>query len=78
MEEERWKRYWTISGKNGMLKEGDRVIAGVSGGADSICLLFLLDRYREALGISVEVVHMEHGIRGKETWRMRPLWKLLP
>lgn len=53
--------------KNGMLKEGDRVIAGVSGGADSICLLFLLDRYREALGISVEVVHMEHGIRGKES-----------
>ena len=53
--------------KNGMLKEGDRVIAGVSGGADSICLLFLLDRYRAALGISVEVVHMEHGIRGKES-----------
>ena len=53
--------------KNGMLKEGDRVIAGVSGGADSICLLFWLDRYREALGISVEVVHMEHGIRGKES-----------
>ena len=44
--------------KNGMLKEGDRVIAGVSGGADSICLLFLLFLYVEVLGISVEVVHM--------------------
>lgn len=77
MEEERWKRYWTIPKKR-MLKEGDRVIAGVSGGADSICLLFLLDRYREALGISVEVVHMEHGIRGKKAWRMRPCGKRLP
>ena len=53
--------------KNGMVQRGDRIIAGVSGGPDSVCLLFLLDKYKETLGISLEVVHMEHGIRGKES-----------
>lgn len=53
--------------KNGMIQRGDRIIAGVSGGPDSLCLLFLLDKYKETLGISLEVVHMEHGIRGKES-----------
>lgn len=50
-----------------MIDRGDHVIAGVSGGADSVCLLFLLSQYRERLGISLEVVHIEHGIRGKES-----------
>lgn len=50
-----------------MIDEGDHIIAGVSGGADSVCLLFLLSQYRERLGISLEVVHIEHGIRGKES-----------
>ena len=53
--------------KNGMIQRGDRIIAGVSGGPDSVCLLFLLEKYRETLGITLEVVHMEHGIRGKES-----------
>lgn len=53
--------------KNQMLETGDKVIVGVSGGADSVCLLFLLKTYAPQLGISLEVVHMEHGIRGKES-----------
>ena len=30
-----------------MLTPGDRVVAGVSGGADSVCLLFVLLKIRE-------------------------------
>lgn len=53
--------------KHRMLETGDKVIVGVSGGADSVCLLFLLKTYAPYFQISLEVVHMEHGIRGKES-----------
>ena len=53
--------------ENHMLETGDKVIVGVSGGADSVCLLFLLKSYAPLFDLSLEVVHMEHGIRGKES-----------
>ena len=40
-----------------------RILAAVSGGADSVCLLLVL---RE-LGFDVQAVHVEHGIRGAES-----------
>ncbi len=46
-----------------MLSRGDKVVAGISGGADSICLLFLLCEFRKTLGIDIRVVHVNHGIR---------------
>ena len=53
--------------KHQMIQEGDCVVAGISGGADSVCLLFLLEALRERLGFSLEAVHVEHGIRGEES-----------
>lgn len=53
--------------ENQMIEAGDKIIVGVSGGPDSVCLLFLLKRYKKMLDISLAVVHMEHGIRGKES-----------
>ncbi len=50
-----------------MIKTGDKVIVGVSGGADSVCLLFLLKTFSKVLGITLSVIHIEHGIRGKES-----------
>lgn len=50
-----------------MIEAGMRVIAGVSGGADSVCLLLALCRYREQVPFDITVVHVEHGIRGKES-----------
>ncbi|XME01914.1 tRNA lysidine(34) synthetase TilS [Lachnospiraceae bacterium C1.1] len=51
--------------ENNMVTPGQRVVAGVSGGADSVCLLFLLYELKEELGYSLSVVHIEHGIRGE-------------
>ncbi len=50
-----------------VIQAGDLVLVGVSGGADSVCLLLVLLEYREKLAFSVQVVHVEHGIRGEES-----------
>ncbi|MDO4453641.1 MAG: tRNA lysidine(34) synthetase TilS [Eubacteriales bacterium] len=50
-----------------MIEEGDHVIAGVSGGPDSVYLLFLLTQYQKSVPFSISVVHVEHGIRGQES-----------
>lgn len=52
-----------------MLETGDRVIAALSGGADSVCLLSILTRLRESLGIRLRAVHIHHGLRGDEADR---------
>ncbi|MBR3974666.1 MAG: tRNA lysidine(34) synthetase TilS [Clostridia bacterium] len=49
-----------------MLSAGDAVCVGVSGGADSMCLLHLLYSNKDELQITVSAVHINHCIRGKE------------
>lgn len=46
-----------------MLDGTDKVIVGVSGGADSVCLLFMLAELKRELGFSLMAVHVHHGIR---------------
>ncbi|ADL08812.1 tRNA lysidine(34) synthetase TilS [Thermosediminibacter oceani] len=53
--------------KYGMLQKGDKVLVGVSGGPDSVCLLHLLLRHREEFGISLAVAHLNHCFRGQES-----------
>ena len=55
--------------KNHMTDRGDGVLAAVSGGADSACLLLLLCELAAELGIHVFAFHMNHGIRGAEADR---------
>ncbi|MHB8503554.1 MAG: tRNA lysidine(34) synthetase TilS [Candidatus Acidiferrales bacterium] len=49
----------------GMLRAGERVGVGVSGGADSVALLLLLLGLRDELGIVLSVVHLNHKLRAK-------------
>ncbi|MDO4804547.1 MAG: tRNA lysidine(34) synthetase TilS [Lachnospiraceae bacterium] len=52
-----------------MILAGDKVVAGVSGGADSVCLFCVLDKLREKMGFSLYAIHVHHSIRGEEADR---------
>lgn len=58
----------TISRYN-MLSEGDNVIVGISGGADSVALLHCLNNSKDELGITVYACHINHNLRGEESLR---------
>ncbi len=50
-----------------LLERADRVVAAVSGGPDSICLLSLLLHLRDEWALSIHVAHLNHGVRGVES-----------
>lgn len=53
--------------KYNMLSNGDRVLIGVSGGADSIALLEFFVSVKEKYDLDICVAHIEHGIRGEDS-----------
>ncbi len=53
--------------KQRMFRAGDRIGVGVSGGADSVALLLLLEEMRERLGIGLAILHFNHQLRGAES-----------
>ena len=52
-----------------MIQPGDRVTCAVSGGADSIALLFALYLLKEKLQITLCAAHFNHRLRGEESDR---------
>ncbi len=50
-----------------LLRPGMRVAAAVSGGADSVALLRMLAEEARELGIGLQAVHVNHGLRGAES-----------
>ncbi len=50
----------------GLLVRGDTVIVGVSGGADSLCMLHVLRTLAPEYGVSLHVGHLNHMLRGAE------------
>ena len=53
----------------GMLKSCSTVVVGFSGGADSVCLLHLLNSCCNELNVNIVAAHVNHGIRGAEAKR---------
>jgi len=47
----------------GLLQKKDKVLLGVSGGPDSICLLHLFDRLKKDYSLRLFCAHFNHGLR---------------
>ena len=57
------EKVWHYVEEQHMLSENDYVVAGVSGGADSVCLLYMLLELQKRIPFLIHVVHMNHMIR---------------
>lgn len=52
-----------------MIEQGDRIVLGLSGGSDSVCLFHVLVRLKKELDFQLIAVHVHHGLRGEEADR---------
>ena len=53
----------------GMVEPGDRIVCGVSGGADSTAMLYALFSLQSLLQIELCAAHLNHMLRGEEAQR---------
>lgn len=49
--------------KYNLIESGDKIVLGVSGGPDSVCMLVSLNKLKEKLNFEIVVAHINHGIR---------------
>ena len=49
-----------------LINENDNILVGVSGGADSMTLLYILRDIQKALSYNLFAAHVNHGIRGED------------
>jgi len=50
-----------------LVREGDRLLVALSGGADSVALLLVFHELRDLLGLDLVAAHINHGLRGSDS-----------
>lgn len=69
METQMKRRVEEFIRENKLCDPGDRILAAVSGGADSVCLLHVLVKLQKAWKLKLRVIHVNHQLRGEEADR---------
>jgi tRNA(Ile)-lysidine synthase len=62
-----FRRWSSEMRKTGLFRPGERIGVAVSGGADSVLLLFFMEQLSHDMGLHVVVVHFNHQLRGPES-----------
>ena len=62
-------KVWEYIREYEMISEGDKIVVGLSGGADSVFLFFIMLGLKERMNVEFVCVHVHHGIRGEEADR---------
>ena len=63
------KKIRNTAEKYNMIKSGDTIVCGLSGGADSVCLLLSLNQLSAEMNFAFEAIHVNHCLRGEESDR---------
>ena len=62
-------RLLQFAAKHNMFPEGAYILCAVSGGADSMCMLHMLNALAQTGAIRIAAAHFNHGLRGAESDR---------
>ncbi|MBI4125142.1 MAG: tRNA lysidine(34) synthetase TilS, partial [Deltaproteobacteria bacterium] len=62
-----YKKFRAVIKRDSFILEGDSVLAGVSGGVDSMVLADLLVRLREDISFKLNLAHVNYRMRGEES-----------
>ena len=54
--------------RHNLIAEGDKVLIGVSGGPDSVALLYLLNKLKKEFKLTLHIAHLDHMLR-KDSYR---------
>jgi tRNA(Ile)-lysidine synthase len=55
--------------KQGLVSAGNEILLAVSGGPDSVCMLYIMHKLSSEMGFSLRLAHLNHGLRGEESER---------
>ena len=58
-----------FSRRQGLIQPGDKIVCAVSGGADSMALLWALYLLKEEWNLDISAAHFNHNLRGAESDR---------
>lgn len=62
--EELFRKFYKTIEENGLILPKENILAGISGGIDSVVLLDLLVKLKEVFDYNLYVAHLNHGVRG--------------
>ena len=50
-----------------LINTQDKILIGLSGGPDSVCLLYALNALKEEFSLKLYIGHLNHSLRGRES-----------
>lgn len=57
------KSFHELNREHALIRRRDRVVAAVSGGADSVCMLLMLKALERSMDLTIVVAHLDHGLQ---------------
>jgi tRNA(Ile)-lysidine synthase len=64
-----WSKLVAFESARDLLPRGSRALVAVSGGPDSVCLAHFLAQMARRKGLTLELFHVHHGLRGRDADR---------
>lgn len=66
-----WGKLLAHSKRHRLVERDDKILIALSGGPDSVCLADFLRRLSKKVGFEIRLMHLDHGLRGKDSARDR-------